>query len=202
MPWTHLRSPRVHRDRAGRSASSVSVAEAEGRRSLVVHAPVTASGCAVGDSVRARRLLPDRDRGRGRRVRVPRRPGDDRARRSSARSRRRRQRRAGAASRDPLGGTTSRVTSTASGTSARSRPRGSAARRRRGAGRRPALLRREGSITVDGVSLTVAALADRTFAVVLVPHAGGDDALRARVGRAVNLEVDVIAEVVERLLRP
>jgi len=59
----------------------------------------------------------------------------------------------------------------------------------------------KGSIAVDGVSLTVAAVEERCFAVALVPHTleittlGG---LEAGVG--VNIEVDVLAKYVERLL--
>ena len=59
----------------------------------------------------------------------------------------------------------------------------------------------KGSIAVDGVSLTVAELADDAFAVALVPHT-----LRATTlgslepGDAVNLEADVLAKYVERLL--
>lgn len=59
----------------------------------------------------------------------------------------------------------------------------------------------KGSITVDGVSLTVSAVADDWFEVSLIPttlHAttlGG-----VAVGTHVNLEVDVIAKYVERLM--
>jgi len=59
----------------------------------------------------------------------------------------------------------------------------------------------KGSVTVDGVSLTVAALDDRTFAVALIPHTLGATTFgSARAGDPVNLEVDVIAKYVERLL--
>jgi riboflavin synthase len=59
----------------------------------------------------------------------------------------------------------------------------------------------KGSITVDGVSLTIAELADEAFAVALVPHTLGATTLSGlRPGQAVNLESDVLAKYVERLL--
>jgi riboflavin synthase len=59
----------------------------------------------------------------------------------------------------------------------------------------------KGSVTVDGVSLTVAELADGGFAVVLVPHTLDATTLSAlRQGQAVNLEADVLAKYVERLV--
>ena len=60
----------------------------------------------------------------------------------------------------------------------------------------------KGSITVDGVSLTVAELADDAFAVALVPHTLVATTLSAlKPGQQVNLEVDVLAKYVERLLK-
>ncbi len=60
----------------------------------------------------------------------------------------------------------------------------------------------KGSITVAGVSLTVAELADDAFAVALVPHTLAATTLSdLEPGRAVNLEADVLAKYVERLLR-
>ncbi len=68
----------------------------------------------------------------------------------------------------------------------------------------PALLRyvvEKGSIAVDGVSLTVARVDDNSFAVALIPHTVAVTALaRKEVGGRVNLEVDMIAKYVERLL--
>jgi riboflavin synthase len=68
----------------------------------------------------------------------------------------------------------------------------------------PDLLRyivEKGSIAVDGVSLTVAALDAKGFAVALVPHTLEVTTLDALApGAAVNLEVDVLAKYVERLL--
>jgi riboflavin synthase len=59
----------------------------------------------------------------------------------------------------------------------------------------------KGSVTVDGVSLTVAELSDDAFAVALVPHTLEATTLSALdPGRKVNLEVDVLAKYVERLL--
>jgi riboflavin synthase len=60
----------------------------------------------------------------------------------------------------------------------------------------------KGSVTVDGVSLTVAALDDGGFAVVLVPHTLDVTTLAALApGDEVNLEADVLAKYVERLVR-
>jgi riboflavin synthase len=59
----------------------------------------------------------------------------------------------------------------------------------------------KGSIAVDGVSLTVAALDDDGFEVALIPHTLAVTTLGAlEPGDEVNLEVDVLAKVVERLL--
>jgi len=59
----------------------------------------------------------------------------------------------------------------------------------------------KGSITVDGVSLTVSAIADDWFEVSLIPTTLALTTLgRAGAGTPVNLEVDVIAKYVERLL--
>jgi riboflavin synthase len=59
----------------------------------------------------------------------------------------------------------------------------------------------KGSITIDGVSLTVSALGDDWLEVSLIPTTLGLTTLgRAEVGTPVNLEVDVIAKYVERLL--
>jgi riboflavin synthase len=59
----------------------------------------------------------------------------------------------------------------------------------------------KGSIAVDGVSLTVAAVDERGFAVALVPHTLAVTTLdRLEPGTTVNLEVDVLAKYVERLL--
>ncbi|BBY66582.1 riboflavin synthase [Mycolicibacterium helvum] len=60
----------------------------------------------------------------------------------------------------------------------------------------------KGSITVDGISLTVSGLGDDWFEVSLIPTTLALTTLgRAAVGTPVNLEVDVIAKYVERLLQ-
>jgi riboflavin synthase len=59
----------------------------------------------------------------------------------------------------------------------------------------------KGFITLDGVSLTVAALAKTTFDVALIPHTARRTTLGTlREGDEVNVEVDMIAKYVERLL--
>ena len=61
----------------------------------------------------------------------------------------------------------------------------------------------KGSITVEGVSLTIAALHDDAFEVALIPHTLAETTLALlEPGRRVNLEVDVLAKYVERLLAP
>jgi riboflavin synthase len=61
----------------------------------------------------------------------------------------------------------------------------------------------KGSITVDGVSLTVAAREGEGFAVALIPHTLGATTLGGMVaGRRVNLEVDLVAKYVEALVAP
>lgn len=68
----------------------------------------------------------------------------------------------------------------------------------------PSLLRyivEKGSITVDGVSLTVAAVDESGFSVALIPHTLEMTTLGLRTeGDPVNLETDVLAKYVERLL--
>jgi riboflavin synthase len=60
----------------------------------------------------------------------------------------------------------------------------------------------KGSIAIDGVSLTVAAVDDRGFAVALIPHTLEVTTLGSLSrGAKVNLETDVLAKYVERLLR-
>jgi riboflavin synthase len=68
----------------------------------------------------------------------------------------------------------------------------------------PELLRyvvEKGSIAVDGISLTVSAVGDDFFAVSLIPETLERTTLGAAdVGRPVNLEVDVLAKYVEKLV--
>ena len=59
----------------------------------------------------------------------------------------------------------------------------------------------KGSITVDGVSLTVTGVGDGYFELVLIPHTLDVTVLgRRRPGDRVNVEVDILAKYVERLL--
>jgi riboflavin synthase len=59
----------------------------------------------------------------------------------------------------------------------------------------------KGSIAVQGVSLTIAELADDAFAVALIPHTLAETTLgELEDGDAVNLETDVLAKYVEKLL--
>lgn len=61
-------------------------------------------------------------------------------------------------------------------------------------------LARKGSVTVNGVSLTVNAVRGAEFAVNLIPHTlAGTNLGEVRVGGKVNLEVDILARYVERL---
>ena len=60
----------------------------------------------------------------------------------------------------------------------------------------------KGSITVDGVSLTVAEIDDRSFTVSLIPETLERTNLgAAEAGARVNLEVDIVAKYVEKLVR-
>ncbi len=60
---------------------------------------------------------------------------------------------------------------------------------------------KKGSITVDGVSLTVATLEDASFSVSVIPHTLERTSLgERRVGDRVNLEVDIIGKYVQRFL--
>jgi riboflavin synthase len=60
----------------------------------------------------------------------------------------------------------------------------------------------KGSIAVDGISLTVAELSNRSFTVSLIPETLQRTNLgSAEPGRKVNLEVDVLAKYVERLMK-
>ena len=59
----------------------------------------------------------------------------------------------------------------------------------------------KGSITVDGVSLTVVTPAEDSFTVAVIPHTAAVTTLGVKgPGAGVNLEVDVIAKYTERLL--
>jgi riboflavin synthase len=68
----------------------------------------------------------------------------------------------------------------------------------------PELMRyivRKGSIAIDGISLTVAAVSAAGFTVAIIPHTWAETNLGVRrPGDSVNLEVDLLAKYVERLL--
>ena len=70
----------------------------------------------------------------------------------------------------------------------------------------PSLLRyivEKGSIAIDGISLTVAAVEADRFSVSVIPHTAAVTVLgRKRPGDIVNLETDLIGKYVEKLLRP
>lgn len=59
----------------------------------------------------------------------------------------------------------------------------------------------KGSITVDGVSLTVANVDEKTFSFAMIPHTEKSTNLGwKQIGSRVNLEVDLIAKYVEKLI--
>jgi riboflavin synthase len=63
------------------------------------------------------------------------------------------------------------------------------------------LLIPQGSVAVDGVSLTVAALDGLAFEIMLIPHTLGQTTLGGlQAGERVNLEMDMIGKYVQRLL--
>ena len=63
------------------------------------------------------------------------------------------------------------------------------------------LLVEKGSVTVDGVSLTIVQPLDDGFTVAIIPHTADVTTLGAKQpGDLVNIEVDVMAKYVERLV--
>jgi riboflavin synthase len=59
----------------------------------------------------------------------------------------------------------------------------------------------KGSIAIDGISLTVAKVSKADFAVSIIPHTGAETTLlQKKSGDIVNLETDIIAKYVEKLL--
>lgn len=61
---------------------------------------------------------------------------------------------------------------------------------------------RKGSITVDGVSLTINEVSDKSFSVMIIPHTAKVTTFGVKgVGDSVNLESDMIGRYVERLLQ-
>jgi riboflavin synthase len=65
------------------------------------------------------------------------------------------------------------------------------------------LLVEKGSVAVDGISLTCFACTAETFDVAVIPHTAAVTTLgRKKIGDRVNIENDVLAKYVERLVRP
>lgn len=61
----------------------------------------------------------------------------------------------------------------------------------------------KGSITIDGISLTVAYVDDRCFKVSIIPHTGQETTLLTRKpGYVVNLECDIVGKYIEKLMKP
>ena len=63
------------------------------------------------------------------------------------------------------------------------------------------LIVEKGSITIDGISLTVAGVRDDDFSVSIIPHTAGHTTLvEKKAGESVNLENDMLGKYVKRLL--
>ena len=63
------------------------------------------------------------------------------------------------------------------------------------------LIVEKGSIAIDGISLTVAAVTDRDFKVSVIPHTGDETTLLGKhEGSIVNLENDIIGKYVQKLM--
>lgn len=61
----------------------------------------------------------------------------------------------------------------------------------------------KGSVAIDGISLTVAAVADTHFSISAIPHTVSQTVLRERrIGDLVNVETDMIGKYLEKLLGP
>ena len=59
----------------------------------------------------------------------------------------------------------------------------------------------KGSVCINGVSLTVASLDERTFGVAIIPYTYEHTTFRSlKVGDRVNIEFDVLGKYVERML--
>jgi riboflavin synthase len=60
----------------------------------------------------------------------------------------------------------------------------------------------KGSVAIDGISMTINDVSDRSFSVVVIPHTAKMTTLGLKkIGDAVNLETDLIGKYVERLLQ-
>jgi riboflavin synthase len=61
----------------------------------------------------------------------------------------------------------------------------------------------KGSIAINGISLTVSEVLPKSFAVWIIPYTKHHTNLnRARVGDLVNLEFDILAKYIERMVSP
>lgn len=64
------------------------------------------------------------------------------------------------------------------------------------------LIIEKGSVAIDGISLTVAKVTEKNFAVSVIPHTGKETALLGKkAGDVVNLENDVIGKYVQKLMK-
>ncbi|NNG26497.1 MAG: riboflavin synthase, partial [Ignavibacteriaceae bacterium] len=60
----------------------------------------------------------------------------------------------------------------------------------------------EGSITIDGISLTIAELDNSKVGISIIPHTWKNTSIQfIKVGGKVNIETDVLAKYIEKLLR-
>jgi riboflavin synthase len=61
----------------------------------------------------------------------------------------------------------------------------------------------KGSVTIDGISLTINAISQDGFSVNIIPHTFANTTLeKIRIGDEVNIETDIIGKYVERLVQP
>ena len=61
----------------------------------------------------------------------------------------------------------------------------------------------KGSVAIDGISLTVAKVTESSFSVSIIPHTASQTVLGSKkTGDIVNLENDIIAKYVEKLMKP
>lgn len=64
------------------------------------------------------------------------------------------------------------------------------------------LIVEKGSIAIDGISLTVAAVDEKSFSVSLIPHTGKETTLLSKkTGDIVNLENDIVGKYIEKLMK-
>jgi riboflavin synthase len=63
------------------------------------------------------------------------------------------------------------------------------------------LVVRKGSVAIDGISLTVAAVDHHTFSVSIIPHTAGVTTLPSlKAGDRVNIECDIVGKYIEKLI--